>query len=237
MKLPNIDLKWPIAWNAVQEIARSEGCRLSAYRCSAGVPTLGWGETRGVKMGDTITQAEADRRFCESLTEFTEGVKAMLTRDASANELGALVSLAYNIGLAGFKRSTVLREHNAGNFQSAARAFALWNQAGGQVLAGLTARRAREAALYLTPDDGIERTPMAQQIEPESSLSSSPIAQSGMISIIGGVAAAMSAVVQPVKEFADGLGIEPGLVIGIIAVIVGFIVIEQRKKQRKEGWA
>mgnify|MGYP001183630515 FL=1 len=119
MILPDKKLDWPIAYEAVCEIARSEGCRLKAYRCPAGVPTLARGRTRGVKMGDTCTQEQADAWFVEDLTEFTDGVQRALKRDASENELGALVSLAYNIGLAGFARSTVLKKHNEGDRQSA----------------------------------------------------------------------------------------------------------------------
>jgi hypothetical protein len=175
--------------------------------------------------------------FLASLREFTDGVKASLTRDASANELGAMVSLAYNIGLGGFRKSTVLRQHNAGNFQAAARAFALWNKAGGKILPGLTARRAREASLYLTPDDGQEALPMAQDVESESTLTNSPIAQSGVISIVGGAGAAIASVVDPVRDMADKLAIDPLLVLGVLGIIVGLIVYEQRKKQRSEGWA
>lgn len=237
MQVPDPSLPWPISYAAVCEIARSEGCRLVAYRDIVGVVTNGWGETRGVKMGDVWTQEYADQRFLESLIEFADGVRAMLTRDASNNELGAMVSLAYNIGLGGFNKSTVLRQHNAGDFQAAARAFGLWNKAGGQVIKGLTARRAREAAMYLTPDDGVESMPMPQEVEPESSLSGSPIAQSGVISILGGVGAAVAAVVDPVRDMADKLNIDPLLVLGAVAVIVGLVVFEQRKKQRTEGWA
>jgi GH24 family phage-related lysozyme (muramidase) len=237
MQLPDKNLPWPISYESVCEIARSEGCRLKAYRCSAGVPTIGWGETRNVKMGDSITQQQADSLFLASLREFTDGVKASLTRDASANELGAMVSLAYNIGLGGFRKSTVLRQHNAGNFQAAARAFSLWNKAGGKILPGLTARRAREASLYLTPDDGQEALPMAQDVESESTLTHSPIAQSGVISIVGGAGAAIASVVDPVRDMADKLAIDPLLVLGVLGIVVGLVVYEQRKKQRSEGWA
>lgn len=72
--------------------------------------------------------------------------------DESSDELEAvteeLVSLAYNIGLSALARSTVLRLHRAGDYAGAAKAFAMWNKAGGRVLAGLTRRRAAEAELY-----------------------------------------------------------------------------------------
>lgn len=233
---PNPNLDWPIPYDAVCEIAAHEGCRLKAYRDIVGVWTIGWGETRGVTAGMTWTQDEADQRFCESLTEFTDGVRKACTNPPSANELGAMVSLAYNIGLAGFARSTVLKKHNAGDYQSAARAFGLWNKAGGQVIRGLTLRRAKEAALYLTPDDGSVDA-MPQAVDTESTLAQSPIAQSGAVSIAGGVIAAASAALDPVKDIAATLNVDPLMVFGALGVIVGVIVLTQRNKQRKEGWA
>ena len=236
MILPDKKLNWPTPYEAVCEIAKHEGCRLKAYRDIVGVWTCGWGETRGVTAGMVWTQQQADERFCESLTEFAEGVRKLCTNPPSDNELGAMVSLAYNIGLGGFARSTVLKKHNAGDYQSAARAFALWNKAGGQVVRGLTLRRAKESAMYLTPDEGgIEAMP--QRVDGESSLSQSPIAQSGAISIAGGVIAAASAALDPVKDIAATLNVEPLLVFGALLIIVGLIVMTQRNKQRNEGWA
>lgn len=236
MILPNKDLPWPIPYEAVCEIAKHEGCRLKAYRDIVGVWTCGWGETRGVTPSTVWTQQEADERFCESLTEFSDGVRSLCNQAPNDNELGAMTSLAYNIGLGGFARSTVLRKHNAGDTLAAARAFALWNKAGGKVVHGLTLRRAKEAAMYLTSDIG-EASPMPQKVDEESTLSKSPIAQSGVISIAGGIAAAVSTAVQPIKDIANSLNIEPGLVLAALAVVVGVVVLVQRNKQRSEGWA
>ena len=235
--LPNPKLDWPIAYDAVLEIARSEGCKLKAYRCPAGVPTIGWGHTSGVKMGDTCTQEQADQWLVEDLTEFADGVKRMLARDASSTELGALVSFAYNIGLSGFKGSTVLRKHNEGDRQSAARAFALWNKArvNGvlQVLPGLTARRAREAALYLSEED----QPMPHVVEPESTLKQSPIAKAGAASVLAGLSAGMAAWTEQGQQIAATLGVDPLVGFGIVVIWTGATSLYQRIKQRKEGWA
>ena len=234
---PNPKLAWPIAWEAVVEIARSEGCKLKAYRCPAGVLTIAWGRTKGVKAGDTCTQEQADQWLMEDLAEFADGVKRMLARDASSTELGALVSLAYNIGLSGFKGSTVLRKHNEGDRQSAARAFALWNKArvNGvlQVLPGLTARRAREAALYLSEED----QPMPQAVEPESTLRQSPIAKAGAASVLAGLTAGVGAMTEQGQQIATTLGVEPSVGFAIVVVWTGAVSLYQRIKQRKEGWA
>ena len=234
---PDPNLDWPICYDAVLEIARSEGLRLRAYRCPAGVPTLARGRTRGVKMGDTCTQEQADAWFVEDLTEFTDGVQRVLKRDASENELGALVSLAYNIGLAGFARSTVLKRHNEGDRQSAARAFALWNKAriNGvlQVVDGLTSRRAREAAMYLSDD----MQPMPQVVEPESSLKNSPIATASVTSILAGLSAGMAAWTEQGQQISATLGVDPLVGFAIVVVWTGVTSLYQRIKQRREGWA
>lgn len=237
MTLPDKNLNWPISYEAVCEIARSEGLRLKAYRCPAGVPTLARGRTRGVKMGDTCTQAQADAWFVEDLTEFTDGVQRVLKRDASDSELGAMVSLAYNIGLSGFSRSTVLKRHNEGDRQSAARAFALWNKSriNGvlQVVDGLTSRRAREAALYLSDDS----QPMPQEVEPESSLKKSPIAQASTAAALATVLGTLSESTETGQAVALALGIQP--VYGVLLAVLwsGAVSLYQRIKQRKEGWA
>ena len=234
---PNQKLAWPIAWEAIAEIARSESCKLKAYRCPAGVPTIGWGHTRGVKMGDACTQEQADAWLVEDLTEFTDGVRRVLKRDASESELGALVSLAYNIGLSGFSRSTVLKRHNEGDRQSAARAFALWNKSriNGvlQVVDGLTSRRAREAALYLSDDS----QPMPQEVEPESSLKKSPIAQASTAAVLATVLGTLSESTETGQAVALALGVQP--VYGVLLAVLwsGAVSLYQRIKQRREGWA
>lgn len=237
MILPDKKLGWPIAYDAVLEIARSEGLRLRAYRCPAGVPTIARGRTRGVKMGDTCTLEQADAWFVEDLTEVTDGVRRVLKRDASDNELGATVSLAYNIGLAGFAKSTVLKKHNEGDRQSAARAFGLWNKAriNGvlQVVDGLTSRRAREAAMYLSDDT----QPMPQVVEPESSLKNSPIATAGVTSILAGLSAGMAAWTEQGQQISATLGVDPLMGFAIVVVWTGATSLYQRIKQRREGWA
>lgn len=241
--------------SAVAEIAESEGLSLVAYRCPAGVWTIGWGETDGVRPGDRCTKEEADRWLCEDLTERTRAVKALCTVDPSPNELGAMVSLAYNIGMGGLEKSTVLRAHNAGDRQSASRAFGLWNKAKDpntgvlRELPGLTARRAREAAMYLTPEPGQAQLPMPQAVEAESKPSSSPIVRSGAATVAAGVVTTLTQasddlglgsalpIMRQAREFmADVLGIPSGLLLPMLVIVTGALVIRWRLKQRKDGW-
>jgi len=129
-------------------IKRSEGLRLNAYRCPADVPTIGYGSTGPhVRMGMTITEAEAEDLLTRDLERFEKGV-AGLVETATEGEFAAMVSLAFNVGLDAFGRSTLLKKHNAGDKRGAAAEFARWNRAGGKVLQGLVTRRAAEAGLY-----------------------------------------------------------------------------------------
>lgn len=252
--LPDHSLPWPIPMQAVALIAEYEGLRLKAYRCPAGIWTIGWGRTSGVQPGDVSTKEREDRLLCDDLIERSRTVAGMCTVAPSPNELGAMVSLAYNIGNEGFRKSTVLRQHNAVAQQAAARAFALWNKAKDPVtgalreLPGLTARRAREQALYLTPEDDAKADPMPQQIEPESSLVASPINRGGAAAVGTGVVAIISEASQSIgglkepigtaKTFlTETLGIPQGWILPLVLVCVGLAVMHWRAKQRGQGWA
>ena len=131
-------------------IKRFETCRLTAYLPTQNdKPTIGWGATGAdVRMGMTWTQEQCDDRFAADLDRFAQGVSAALTVETAQNQFDAMTSLAYNIGATAFKASTLLRLHNAGEFERADAQFTVWNKQAGKVLAGLTRRRAAEAAMY-----------------------------------------------------------------------------------------
>ena len=130
-------------------IKQFEGCKLTAYLCPAGKWTIGYGRTTNVKKGDTCSQAQADAWVVEEYDAFEARVRRIVTVPLTANQLGALVSFAYNLGVGALRDSTLLRLLNAGDYKGAAAQFARWDKAGGRVLAGLTKRRAAEAALFL----------------------------------------------------------------------------------------
>ena len=143
----------PVNQATIDLIKRNEGCKLTAYQDSVGVWTIGYGHTGDdVAEGLQITQDQAEALLRQDLDKFQDGVDTAIGGDTSDNQFGAMVSLTFNIGLGHFQTSTVLREHNAGNYQAAADAFLMWNKAGGQVLAGLDRRRREERNLYLQPD-------------------------------------------------------------------------------------
>lgn len=104
-----------------------------------------------VKMGDVRTQTECEQYLLHDVTKFSENVKKLLTRTLSDNQFGALVSLAYNVGVGNLKTSTLLRKVNVNpNDLSIAQEFMRWNTANHKVMAGLTRRRTAEKNLYFS---------------------------------------------------------------------------------------
>lgn len=132
-------------------IKRFEGLRLKAYKCPAGVWTVGYGSTGPhVKPDTVITADEAERLLLDDLVRFEQGV-ALQCQIATDNQFAALVAFAFNVGLEALRTSTLRRMHNEGNYAGAAGQFGRWNRGGGRVLPGLIKRRAAEAALYSKP--------------------------------------------------------------------------------------
>ena len=135
-------------------LKKFEGCVLKAYRCPANVWTIGFGNTfyedgTKVKEGDVITQQRADELAKYIVEQFATSIRAMIKQPLNENQFSACVSLAYNIGTGGFKKSSVLRKLNVNpTDQTIADSFRLWNKGGGGVLKGLVRRREAEIALY-----------------------------------------------------------------------------------------
>ena len=125
-----------------------EGCKLTAYQDSVGVWTIGYGHTKGVYNGMTITQEEAEQMLLTELEEYEGYIENMVTVPLTQNQFDALVVWIYNLGPTNFKNSTLLKELNAGNYNAAGQEITRWNKAGGKVLAGLVKRREAEAELF-----------------------------------------------------------------------------------------
>jgi lysozyme len=128
-----------------------EGLRLYAYQDVVSVWTACYGETKGIRPGMKFTQAECDVMFIDSLTKHEAGMRSCLKSPDTIPEAPyvAFLSLAYNIGTGAFCRSTLVRKANAGDLRGACMELPKWNRAGGQVVRGLTNRRAAELKLCL----------------------------------------------------------------------------------------
>lgn len=126
-----------------------EGLKLRAYLCPAKVWTIGYGSTGPhVTPGKVITEAQANDLLQDDLDRFEKAVTRLVTVPLTQHQYDALVSFAFNVGISALERSTLLKRVNAKLFDQAKAEFAKWNRAGGRPLAGLTRRRAAEAALF-----------------------------------------------------------------------------------------
>lgn len=130
-------------------IKECEGRALKAYKCSAGVWTIGFGSTTGVTEGMEITEAEADERLRKDVETAERCVNASVKGAITQGQYDALCSFVFNLGCGALRKSTLLRELNDGNDLSAAAEFMKWVNAGGKRLPGLVARRQKEMALFL----------------------------------------------------------------------------------------
>lgn len=136
-------------------ITDREGNILTAYQDSVGIWTIGVGHTSAagipkVSKGLKITAAESDEILSRDLKTFEAGVRAAVKVPLSQNEFDALVSLAFNIGVGAFSKSTLVKKLNAGDRAGAADQFLVWNKAGGKPLKGLTTRRQAERKQFLS---------------------------------------------------------------------------------------
>ncbi len=128
-------------------IATHEGYRGEAYRDAAGIPTIGYGETSGVKMGDKTTPERALVQLLESTEKHADAIRACIHVPLYQHEFDAYISLSYNIGAGAFCRSTLVKKLNAGDYGGACEEIRRWNRAGGKVLPGLVKRREAEYAM------------------------------------------------------------------------------------------
>jgi lysozyme len=134
-------------------IRRFEGFRGEAYRCPAGVWTIGYGHTSQagpprVVAGMRMSEAEARDVLARDVAGFARAVERAVTREISPQQFSALVSFTFNVGPQAFSRSSVLRAVNDGDFDAVPERLKLWVKARGRTLPGLVRRRAAEAELF-----------------------------------------------------------------------------------------
>jgi len=139
-------------------IKKFEGCRLSAYRCPAGVWTIGYGHTTGVKAGDVITQAQAEKYLMQDIERYESHVNGYDDKyHWTQNEYDALVSFAFNIG-----NITGLTAAGTRSKQTIADKILLYTRANGVTLPGLMKRRQEEHDLFVKAEQ--EPTPRKKKV-------------------------------------------------------------------------
>lgn len=213
-----------------------------ALRDLDGAPwTMGYGDTLHVQEGDTTTRDEAEAKLWERLErDYLGRMYPAFKVDPTPNQLAAMACLAWNIGVGAFLKSTVLKCHNRSDFAAASRAFGLFNKSRGKEDPVLVARRAEEAALYLTPD--VEDTaeparPMPQAVDPESTVRSSPIITGSTITAGTATVGVAAEAARGVKDIRESLGDWLPWILVVVAVGAAGFTVWQRIKQRRGGWA
>lgn len=142
-----------LSQRGIDLIKQFEGYSSKAYPdpATGGAPwTIGYGTIKGVKPGMVITAQQAEKMLRDDVAKFESGVSSLITAPTTQGQFDAMVSLAYNIGLGNFGKSTLLKKHNARCYTCAADQFRVWNRANGKVMNGLTKRRAAERQVYMS---------------------------------------------------------------------------------------
>jgi len=210
-----------------EHIKEWEQLRLEAYMPTKNdVPTIGWGHTKDVKMGDVITEEQAQKFLDEDVAWAVRAVNREVTVGLTQNQFDALVSFTFNVGEGAFSKSTLLRKLNAGDYAGAAEQFPRWNKQAGKVLRGLTRRRANEMHMFLEADDNVVPS-KPDEVEPLKSLTVSKEVVGGATAALTGVGAFLGNLAPQAQNIAVG-----GLTLALI-LFGGFIVWNRLNARRK----
>ena len=180
-------------------IKKFEGFRSSAYRDAVGVWTIGYGHTsmagnpkvfRGLK----ISRQQGEAILAKDVENFARNIRPLISVNLNDNQFSALVSFAYNVGVGGFRRSSVLQRVNAGRFDAVPNRLSLWIKAGGRSLKGLVRRRAAEGELFLSdPKRQVEPPNMPVDPVPGKPVYKSTTNLAALLSAIAGLVSALKA--------------------------------------------
>lgn len=141
-----------ISDKGISFIKRHEGCRLTAYSCSAGVMTIGYGHTQGVHPGMAITQEEAESFLRRDVKVAETSINTAVTIPLRQCQFDALCSFVFNVGCGAFLRSTLIKKIKSNPSDPSIRdEFMRWVYAGKKELPGLRRRRKEEADMYFEP--------------------------------------------------------------------------------------
>ena len=138
-----------IGFKGLNLIKEFEGFREKAYKCPAGVWTIGYGHTGGVKEGDVVTSNEAEKLLIQDLDWAEKVVYKHVNVFLNQNQFDALVSFVFNVGSGNFQKSTLLKRLNSGQYSDVPHELKRWNKGGGVVLPGLVRRRRVEGELFM----------------------------------------------------------------------------------------
>lgn len=136
--------------SGLELIKEFEGLQLRAYQCSAKRWTIGYGHTKGVYKGQEITLEQAEAFLLDDIQDAQSAVYGLVKVPLNDNEYAALVCFTFNVGVGHFRNSTLLNLLNKGWYDQIPAQLMRWNKANGEVLGGLSRRRAAEVKLWNT---------------------------------------------------------------------------------------
>lgn len=204
---------------AIGAVGAFEGLRTRAYLDIVGVPTVCYGETRGVSLGDQYTVEECKAMLGDGLLEFEQGMLKCIIDPASVPDKSyvAFLSFSYNVGTGAFCKSTLVRKLNSGNLLGACDELLKWVNAGGKVVQGLVNRRNEERALCL---EGLAEGPPTIVVAPAPPVSIEPVS-------------ALPVVAEPEPE-APGIdwrivALVALAVLAIGAAVIGFVYVRRKR--------
>ncbi len=217
-------------------IKHYEGFRARAYRDPVGIWTIGYGHTSmaghpQVKSGMVISKQQALDILDKDVEKFADQIRPLIKVKLNDDQFSALVSFAYNVGVGGFKRSSVLRVVNAKRFDAVPTRLALWVKAGGKTYRGLVKRRAAEASLFLSRQSFPDKVTYPK-ITP---IDGKPMSQTttGLAAILSALAGLFSAISSAAGEkLAPAL---TGFLFCLIVVATIWIIKERWLKSKHEG--
>lgn len=198
-----------VSRRGIEIIKQFEGFKADAYPDpgTGGEPwTIGYGTTKGIRPGMTVTQEQATAFLARDVALFSAEVERLVKVPLTQNQHDALVSLVYNIGPGAFAKSTLLKKLNAGRYDDVPSEMARWNKAGGRVLNGLVRRRAAEAELWNDTDvAGMPQAVQASDPPPRQSV---------------GVTAAVATAAPAASAAAGVLGVAQSPTVQIVLILV-----------------
>jgi lysozyme len=218
-------------------IKRWESLRLTAYLCQANKPTIGWGHTSGVRMGDRITEHEAEQFFTADLAIAEDDIERNVTAPITANQHAALVSWALNVGGAEVATSTLVRLLNQGRYDEVPGQLLRWIKVTDPVTKrkadsnGLRNRRKAEIALWLTDDTTAPMEAPVPASRPVSPDRSSPAKSQTIQAVSVGMLTAGGGVVNAALS-ANWINL--AIIVGLIAVLA--VIFRLRLRDWAAGW-
>ena len=215
-----------ISQHGLEKLKQWEGLKTKAYKDAGGVWTIGYGHTATAgepkpRAGMVITAAEAERILLKDLVQYEAAVENNVKVKLNDNQFAALVSFVYNIPLVSFKKSTLLKKLNAGNYDAVPTELMKWTKAGGKKLQGLVNRRRAEGYLWM---EGAFVTSKDVVPEPKKE---NPLFQKETILSVGGMATGLTG-------FATGAGPVQWALAAVLVIGAAFVFYWGIQRMREE---